>query len=111
MALINCLAKAICCFCSGRGKINARSSCLVKDAEIERVVSFIKAQAKPVYNEEIVKEQQKSNLANGEKDEIYDEAVRIIIESNQASVSILQRRLRLGYTRAARIIDMMELDG
>lgn len=84
---------------------------LVSDKEIDRVVSFIKEQAKPVYNEEIVKEQQKSALNTGEKDEFYDEAVKVIMESNQASVSILQRRMRLGYTRAARIIDMMELDG
>ncbi len=84
---------------------------LVSDKEIDRVVNFIKAQGEPVYNEAIVKEQQKSGLNNAEKDELYDEAVKVIIESNQASVSILQRRMRLGYTRAARIIDMMELDG
>jgi len=84
---------------------------LVSDKEIDRVVNFIKEQAKPVYDENIVKEQQKSGLANGEKDELYDEAVKVIMESNQASVSILQRRMRLGYTRAARIIDTMEQDG
>ncbi len=84
---------------------------LVTDAEIERVVEFIKAQGAPVYDDEILKEQQKNNLANGEKDDVYDEAVRIIMESNQASVSILQRRMRLGYTRAARIIDTMEMEG
>lgn len=84
---------------------------LVKDIEIERVVEFIKAQGEPVYDEEILKEQQKSHLAGGEKDELYDEAVRVIMESNQASVSILQRRMRLGYTRAARIIDTMEMEG
>jgi len=84
---------------------------LVKDAEIERVVEFIKAQGEPVYDDDILKEQQKSSLSNGEKDEAYDEAVRVIMESNQASVSILQRRMRLGYTRAARIIDMMEMEG
>ncbi|MEI6831401.1 MAG: DNA translocase FtsK [Candidatus Omnitrophota bacterium] len=84
---------------------------LVKDAEIERVVEFIKAQGAPVYDDEILKEQQKNNLSNGEKDEVYDEAVRVIMESNQASVSILQRRMRLGYTRAARIIDTMEMEG
>jgi S-DNA-T family DNA segregation ATPase FtsK/SpoIIIE len=84
---------------------------LVKDAEIERVVGFIKAQGEPVYDEQILKEQQKNSLANGDKDELYDEAVRVIMESNQASVSILQRRMRLGYTRAARIIDMMEMEG
>jgi len=84
---------------------------LVKDAEIERVVEFIKAQGAPVYDDEILKEQQKNSLSNGEKDEAYDEAVRVIMESNQASVSILQRRMRLGYTRAARIIDTMEMEG
>jgi S-DNA-T family DNA segregation ATPase FtsK/SpoIIIE len=85
---------------------------LVKDAEIERVVAFIKEQGEPAYDDRILKEQQKSNLANGgEKDELYDEAVRVIMESNQASVSILQRRMRLGYTRAARIIDIMESEG
>lgn len=95
----------------GEAKLVRAQGCLVKDKEIEKVVDFIKAQAEPVYNEEIAKEQQKSSLSNGEKDDIYEEAVRIIIESNQASVSILQRRLRLGYTRAARIIDMMEEEG
>ncbi len=85
---------------------------LVKDAEIERVVEFIKAQGEPVYDEEILKEQQKNNLpGGGQKDELYEEAVRVIMESNQASVSILQRRMRLGYTRAARIIDQMEAEG
>ncbi|MFH1442111.1 MAG: DNA translocase FtsK [Candidatus Omnitrophota bacterium] len=95
----------------GEAKLIRAQGCLVKDKEIERVVDFIKAQAQPVYNEEIVKDQQKSGLTNGEKDDIYDEAVRIIMETNQASVSILQRRLRLGYTRAARIIDVMEQEG
>ena len=84
---------------------------LVSDKEIDRVVNFIKEQAKPVYNEEIVKEQQKSGLNSNDKDEFYNEAVKVIMESNQASVSILQRRMRLGYTRAARIIDMMEGEG
>ena len=84
---------------------------LVTDAEIERVVGFIKAQGEPVYDDQILKDQQKNSLASGDKDELYDEAVRVIMESNQASVSILQRRMRLGYTRAARIIDMMEMEG
>ena len=84
---------------------------LVKDAEIERVVEFIKAQGEPVYDEQILQGQQKNSSASTDKDELYDEAVRVIMESNQASVSILQRRMRLGYTRAARIIDMMEVEG
>ncbi|MCX5709567.1 MAG: DNA translocase FtsK 4TM domain-containing protein [Candidatus Omnitrophica bacterium] len=95
----------------GEEKLIRIQGTLVSDKEIEKVVSFIKAQAEPVYDEEILKEQQKSHMGTGEKDEFYDEAVRVIMESNQASVSILQRRMRLGYTRAARIIDQMELEG
>jgi len=95
----------------GESKLIRIQGTLVNDKEIERVVDFIKSQAEPVYDEEILKEQKKSYVANGEKDELYDEAVRVIMEGNQASVSILQRRMRLGYTRAARIIDMMEQEG
>ncbi len=95
----------------GESKLIRIQGTLVGDKEIEKVMDFIKQQAEPVYNEEILKESQKSHLINGEKDELYDEAVRVILESNQASVSILQRRMRLGYTRAARIIDTMEQEG
>ena len=95
----------------GESKLTRAQGSLVSDKEIERVVDFIKSQAEPVYDEEILKEQHSAILANGQKDELYEQAVRIIMESNQASVSILQRRLRLGYTRAARIIDTMEQEG
>jgi S-DNA-T family DNA segregation ATPase FtsK/SpoIIIE len=91
--------------------IRAQGS-LIQDKEIERVVDFIRKQQKPIYAEDLLKQQeQKSVHINLEKDELFDEAVRLILESNQASVSILQRRLRLGYTRAARLIDMMEQEG
>jgi S-DNA-T family DNA segregation ATPase FtsK/SpoIIIE len=95
----------------GESKLIRAQGSLVNDKEIERVVDFIRSQSEPIYDEEILKEQQKSVFKEGQKDELYDEAVRIIMESNQASVSILQRRMRLGYTRAARIIDMMEQEG
>ncbi|MFA5356824.1 MAG: DNA translocase FtsK 4TM domain-containing protein [Candidatus Omnitrophota bacterium] len=95
----------------GESKLTRAQGSLLSDKEIEGVVDFIKSQAEPVYDEDILKEQQRSSLTNGEKDEFYDEAVKMIMESGQASVSILQRRLRLGYTRAARIIDMMEQEG
>ena len=59
-----------------------------------------------------MKQQEQAQLGGIlEKDELYDTAARLIIESGQASVSILQRRLRLGYTRAARLIDMMQDEG
>ncbi|MFA5099664.1 MAG: DNA translocase FtsK, partial [Candidatus Omnitrophota bacterium] len=92
-------------------KLIRAQGALVSDAEIERVAEFIKKQAEPVYDETIVKDQQRGGSSSGEKDEMFDEAVRIIMECNQASVSILQRRMRLGYTRAGRIIDMMHEEG
>jgi len=86
--------------------------CYVSDDEINQVIDFIKKQGQPEYNENVLKPQASaSGGANEEKDEMYDEAVRVVIETNQASVTILQRRLRLGYGRAARLIDMMEQYG
>lgn len=95
----------------GAEKLVRAQGSLVSDKEIEQVVDFIRKQAEPVYDDEILKEQQRSAAGGGQKDELYDEAVRVVIETNQASVSILQRRMRLGYTRAARIIDQMEQEG
>lgn len=91
----------------------SRGQCsYVSDNEIQKVIDFIKTQQNPVYDDSILKQQTTSSAGvEGEKDELYDEAVRLVIETNQASVSILQRRMRLGYTRAARLIDLMEQNG
>ena len=96
----------------GNAKPIRAQGTLLTDPEIERVVSFIKSQQEPVYDNEILEQQKKSVSGRGgfEKDEFFDEAVRMVLETGQASVSMLQRRLRLGYTRAARIIDAMEED-
>ena len=86
----------------------------MKDKEIATIIDFIKKQQEPEYDETILNSQAQASDPLGrpmEKDEFYDDAVRLVIETNQASVSILQRRFRLGYTRAARLIDMMEQDG
>ncbi len=81
----------------------------ISDDEINTTVQFIKNQQGPQYLPEIESiSDGKSSIRNMEKDELYDEAVRVVLETRQASVSVLQRRLRLGYGRAARIIDMME---
>ncbi len=95
----------------GESRLIRIQGALVLDQEIECMMDFIRSQAEPIYDEEILKEKAGTFLADGKRDDLFDEAVRMIMESNQASVSILQRRLRLGYTRAARIIDMMEQDG
>jgi S-DNA-T family DNA segregation ATPase FtsK/SpoIIIE len=90
--------------------IRAQGS-LISDSEIEKVVSFIKSQREPEYNDEILRVQKKSSGRTFEKDEVYEEAVRLVLQTKQASVSMLQRKLGLGYTRAARLIDMMEEEG
>jgi len=86
---------------------------LVSDMEIEKVVAFIKNQKQPDYNQEILNSASKGRglKSKGMRDLLYDEAVNVIMQTGQASVSILQRRLGVGYTRAARLIDMMEEDG
>ncbi|MBN3038885.1 MAG: DNA translocase FtsK [Candidatus Omnitrophica bacterium] len=86
---------------------------LIFDSELERIVNFIKKQKPSVYNQELLEAQEKKGGIGKtfEKDELFDEAVRVIMQTKQASVSMLQRRLGLGYTRAARLIDMMEEEG
>jgi len=90
-----------------------RGQCgFVTDDEVKRVIDFIKPQQQPIYNEKILtsaKAQTGNEMAMD--DELYDEALKLVLEINQASVSILQRRMRLGYTRAARLIDIMEQNG
>jgi DNA segregation ATPase FtsK/SpoIIIE, S-DNA-T family len=96
----------------GDAKPTRAQACLVKDGEIERVINFIKSQRETDYDVEILKEQDKKvHGKTFEKDEMYEEAVVMVLETKQASVSMLQRRLGLGYTRAARLVDTMEADG
>jgi len=85
---------------------------LVTDQEINNVVKFISEQASPEFHAEITQAvEDKTSWGSEEKDELFEEAVRVILETRQASTSNLQRRMRLGYTRAARIIDQMEAEG
>ncbi|CAI6028529.1 FtsK/SpoIIIE family DNA translocase [Cohnella sp. JJ-181] len=85
----------------------------LSDNEVESVVAYARGQAEAEYNEELVPEIEESDdSANNEQlDELFDQAVGIILEAKQASVSLLQRRMRIGYTRAARLIDSMEARG
>ncbi len=90
--------------------------CFVSEAEIKRVVEFIKKQGKPNYEllqqraREIV-EADAAAVEDGERDEEYVRAVDLVQQNGKASTSFLQRHLRVGYNRAARMIEMMEKDG
>ena len=70
----------------------------------------MKKQAKPVYKEEILHRKENWQDSIG-SDELLEEAIRIVLTTKQASASLLQRRLRIGYTRAARLLDLMEKEG
>jgi S-DNA-T family DNA segregation ATPase FtsK/SpoIIIE len=89
----------------------------VTEAEINRVVDFWKAQARPEYDQTFLiappaeEAETEPEETNADQDPMYEEALRVVLEMGKASTSTLQRRLRLGYGRAARILDMMYKDG
>ncbi|MFC6331103.1 DNA translocase FtsK [Paenibacillus septentrionalis] len=85
----------------------------LSDEEVEALVTFVRGQGEVKYNEELVPEldEDTDEAQDDDMDELFDEAARIVIEGNQASVSLLQRRMRIGYTRAARLIDQLEAKG
>lgn len=84
------------------------------EAEIKRIIDFIKQQAEPDYNEEVTLSEQETMEADGfegEQDELFDQALAIVTDMGRASTSVLQRRLSIGYGRAAKILDSMERQG
>jgi len=95
----------------GNPKAVRAQGVLVTDDEIGKIASFIKSQRTQELEEEIIKVTEKQSFKKFDKDEVYDEAVKLVLQTKQASVSMLQRRLGVGYTRAARLIDMMEDEG
>ena len=84
----------------------------ISEQESARLASFLRKQGKPVYDETITDEEKKpGEELLFEKDELYDEAARIVVQTGQASISYLQRKMRIGFSRAARLVDMMEAEG
>ncbi|WP_154656238.1 FtsK/SpoIIIE family DNA translocase [Paenibacillus sanguinis] len=84
----------------------------MSDQEVETIVNYVRGQGQAEYDESLVPEVDDEVQEHEEVlDELYDQAVQIVLEAKQASVSLLQRRMRVGYTRAARLIDSMEARG
>jgi S-DNA-T family DNA segregation ATPase FtsK/SpoIIIE len=84
----------------------------LSDQEVESVVQYARSQAQAEYQEDLVPEvEEQMEMDDPNMDELFDQAAQIVLEAKQASVSLLQRRLRIGYTRAARLIDYMEAAG
>jgi len=102
-------------YMSSANRIVRIHSPFVSDNEIEKINNFIRSQAEPDYIDEILnfadEKEIGDNTNQGDKDELYEQALEIIRSEGKASTSFLQRKLQIGYNRAARIIDMMEADG
>ena len=110
------LGKGDMLYMSSANKIVRIHSPYVSENEIEKINNFLRSQAEPDYIDEILsfadeKEMGENFLDNKNKDDLYEKAVEIIKSEGKASTSFLQRKLQIGYNRAARIIDMMEAEG
>lgn len=99
----------------GAAKLQRIHGAYISEEETERIVIFLKKQGKAEYDEAVLRvvedEPATDSEEAGEYDEKYDEAVAIVTDTGQASISMVQRRLRVGYNRAARMIEMMEKEG
>jgi DNA segregation ATPase FtsK/SpoIIIE, S-DNA-T family len=105
---------------AGSSRLHRIHGPYVNEKEVAAVADFWRDQAKAIYNEELLKPPKDENASGmgegsegGEEvdDDLYQDAVRVVCEMGRASTSTLQRRLRVGYGRAARLIDLMEKDG
>ena len=101
---------------SAANKIMRIHAPFVSDKEIEKINDFLRSQAEPDYVDEILnfadeKEMSEKSKTQEDKDELYQSALDIVKSEGKASTSFLQRKLQIGYNRAARMIDMMEAEG
>jgi len=109
------LGKGDMLYMSSANRIVRIHAPFVSDSEIEKINNSLRAQAEPDYIDEILNFADEKEIGDsqnqGDKDELYPQALEIIRSEGKASTSFLQRKLQIGYNRAARIIDMMEADG
>ncbi|MBE3577723.1 MAG: DNA translocase FtsK [Limnochordales bacterium] len=96
----------------GASKPLRAQGALIFDRDVERLVEFWKRQGEPEYEVDVtVPPAEEERMPEEPDDPLFDEAVRLVVEMGQASISLLQRRFRIGYSRAARLVDMMEQKG
>jgi S-DNA-T family DNA segregation ATPase FtsK/SpoIIIE len=91
----------------GTSKLIRAQGTFVAEEELRAVTNHVRAQAEPNYHPELIRIPRAGGESSGERDELFDQAVEIIIETGRGSVSLLQRRLTVGYSRASRLIDQM----
>ena len=96
----------------GSARLTRIHGAFVSEQEIARLTSYLRKTGKPAYDETVGKTERSADTAElTDRDELFDEAARFILQSGQASTSMLQRRFRIGFSRAGRLIDLMERDG
>ncbi len=99
----------------GAAKLQRIHGAFISEQETERIIDFLREQGSAEYDESVLQSVEEEVAAEAEEnadyDEKYDEAVAVVTETGQASISMVQRRLRVGYNRAARMIEMMEREG
>jgi S-DNA-T family DNA segregation ATPase FtsK/SpoIIIE len=98
----------------GVGRLERIHGAFISEEEVKRVTDFLRNQMKPEYDDTILTQvttDDDPEAGDMEQDEKYDEAVDLVLQTGQASISMLQRKLRVGYNRAARMIEMMEKEG
>jgi S-DNA-T family DNA segregation ATPase FtsK/SpoIIIE len=99
----------------GTAKLRRLHGPFVSETEIRKVCDFLRAQGSPDYQMDILEThdpaEEDGSRGGDERDELYDQALQIVLESGQASISMIQRRLRIGYNRSARIVEQMEREG
>jgi S-DNA-T family DNA segregation ATPase FtsK/SpoIIIE len=97
----------------GAAKLQRIHGAFISEPELARVTEYLKSQKRPEYDHEVLETPAKESGGEGEKeyDERYDDAVALVTRTGQASISMIQRHLRIGYNRAARIVEMMEEEG
>jgi S-DNA-T family DNA segregation ATPase FtsK/SpoIIIE len=99
----------------GAASLRRIHGALMEEAEALRLIAYLKKQGKPVFNEDLLKDDEETVTPEGlpiqERDEMFEKAARLVVSMGQGSVSNLQRRLSLGYARAARLMDSLEAEG
>ena len=100
----------------GTSRVGRVQGCFISDEEIENICNFFKAQKEPDYNMEILRKTKENDISDEPEqqdttDEFYETAKKIILDTRIASISMLQRRLKIGFNRSARLIEMMEQEG
>ena len=102
----------------GTSRLHRVHGAFISVQETAALVKFLKKQGKPVFDEEVTKDREEEarlagvgNAKGEDTDELYDEAARLVVKERMASISFLQRRMQIGFSRAGKLIDMMDRDG